>query len=304
MVANLPFNPNATVNAAGTFGIQWNGAIQGTAMPDPATRWALASGLLSQSETIPMWGGVGISELVPVPQGSPPLTPSQTLGGSISRATNISLVGAAASLTGFSVFDQAYGMIATPQSQVQMAGSGMQVMFYRLGSGSRIWVNMVPGLVSAQGVIITQQLSWDFLNQQLVPYSPAFASATISGATWASTSGGQTTFVVNTDYTTLLNAGDVINVSGVVNTGGTSTSAFNGQFVVASVTDATHVVVTQAAAVTPGTYASGGTVAAGGGALPVKILKTEIGNSMVVVYDPITGFANWNRAGSCALIQI
>lgn len=303
MVANIPFNPNSTLNAGGTFGVSWNGAIQGTAMDEPAVRFQQASGLLSQSETLPMWGGVGISELVPTPQGSPPITSSEILGGPISRATNISLVGAALSLTGFSVFNQAYGMIGSPQSPVQLAASGMQVMFFRLGSLARIWVNMVPGLVSAQGVIITQQLSWDFLNQQLVPYSPAFTSGTISAATWAATAGGQTTFTVNVDYTTMLNAGDIVNISGVVNTGGSSTAAFNGQFVVVSV-DATHIVVTQAAAVSPGTYASGGTVAAGGGALPVKILKTEIGNSMVVAYDPITGFATWNRQGSCALIQI
>lgn len=304
MVASIPFNPNNTINAPGSFGVTWNGAIQGTAMPDPAYRYNLRSGLLSQSETIPMWGGVGISETVPTPQGSPPITPSEVLGGTISRATNISLVGAAASLTGFSVFDQAYGMIATPQSQVSLAASGMQVMLYALGSGARIWVLMAPGLTTLQGAIITKQVSWDFVNQQLVPYAPAYGSATISGASWASTSGGQTTFTVNVDYTALLVAGDVITVSGVVNTGGTSTSAFNGQFVVASVTDATHLVVTQLAAASPGTYASGGSIAAGGGALPVQILKTEVGNSMVVAYDPITGFASWNRAGSCALIKI
>jgi hypothetical protein len=36
----------------------------------------------------------------------------------------------------------------------------------------------------------------------------------------------------------------------------------------------------------------------------VKIIDYNIGNSMTVVYNAATGFAIWNRAGSCALLEI
>jgi len=73
--------------------------------------------------------------------------------------------------------------------------------------------------------------------------------------------------------------------------------------VVVSITSTTIVVV-QLAAANPGTYSSGGSVGAGGGALPVRVLDVSIGNSMTVNYDPVTGFATWNRQGDVAIILI
>ena len=54
----------------------------------------------------------------------------------------------------------------------------------------------------------------------------------------------------------------------------------------------------------PGAYVGGGQVDAGGGALNVKVLDIQVGNSMTVNYDPVTGFATWNRNGSTAIILI
>jgi hypothetical protein len=293
MAAQISFNPVLTTNASGSFNIQSEGYFQGTALNDPAVRNALAGGVLATTETLPMWGGVGIAEFVP---GT---SPNPALGGNIKRAT--SLTGATA-LTGFSVFDQVHSMTTTPQSPVPLAGSSMSVNFYRLGSGARLALKAAPGLIALDGGIITQQVSWDFVGQQLVPYSPTYAANTITGAVWASTSGGRTTFTVSTDPTTLLDAGDVINVSGVVSTGGTGVG-FNGAFVVVSTTSTT-IVVTQAAASSPGTYSSGGSVAAGGGALACKVLEVALGNSMTVLYDAVTGFATWDRSGTTVVIQI
>lgn len=290
--------------AAGTFGITWDGLMVGFEMPDPPARNWLSGGWLANSETLPMWGGVAISEDVPTPPASPPLTPAQELGGQLIRATKIAA--GTGTATGISVFTQDYSMVLDPSigSEVPIAGSYNEVNFYRFGTNARVAVACNAALSSLQGGPVNAQVSWDFNLQQLVPYSPAFAQATISGASWASTSGGQTTFTVNVDYTALLSAGSVIEVSGVVNTGGTSTAAFNGQFVVASVTDSTHIVVTQLASGSPGTYASGGIVAAGGGAFPCRILKTSFGNSMVPVYNATTGALTWNRSGNAALILI
>jgi hypothetical protein len=224
------------------------------------------------------------------------------LGNDIKRATSIS---GALGITGFSVFDQNHSAINTPQSPVPLVLANMTMNFYRLGSGARIPVKCSPGLSSLRNGLISGStlVSWDYALQELVPYTAAYVANPITGAVWASTAGGQTTFTVTNDLSAVLSAGSVIDVSGVVNTGGTSTTAFNGNFVVVSV-GATTIVVTQLASVSPGTYASGGSVAAGGGNLPVKVLTIRSDNCMTVTYDPVTGYATWNTNDSCALILI
>jgi len=298
MSAQISFNPQLQTNAAGSFNAEASGYIQGMALDDPAARFNLAGGTVSSSETVPMWGGLGICENVDGATGAP----HKTLGSVLTRATSIGNTGTAGQLTGFSVFNQAHGMVTSPQSPVPLAGTGMQVNFYRLGSGIRIPVPCAAGLTSLQGSPVNQRVSWDFVNQELVPYTPAYSAATITGATWASTAGGETTFAVGTDLSAVLAAGSVIDVSGVVSTGGTG-AGYNGNFVVVSVTSTT-IVVYQPSASSPGTYSSGGTVAAGGGALPVKVLDFNIGNSMTVSYNATTGFATWNRSGNTALILL
>lgn len=300
MVANITFNPLITTNGLGSFNVQSDGFVQGQAMDDPSARYRLRGGVLSSAATLPMWGGVGISETTnPITNGSP----SGVMGGNITRATQIAgTAPAAGDLTGFSVFDQDYAMVNTPQSPVPLAGSGQSVHLYPFGSRARIALAIDPSLVTLEGNVISQQVSWDFVNQRLVPYAPYHAAVTITGATWASTGGGQATYTVGVDLTTFLTAGNDITVTGVVSTGAT-TDGYNGSWTVVSVT-ATTVVVSLPRASSPGTYSSGGTIAAFGGAVPCTILNVNIGNSMVVSYDTTTGFATWNRSGSCALVQI
>lgn len=296
-MATLSFNPYLQSSASGSFNTQSDGYIQGIALDDPSVRNYLAGGVLAAAETKPMWGGVGISELIGGEAGSP----AAVLGGLIGRATTLTAQ-AAGQLTGFSVFNQLHSSVSSPQSPVPLAGSGGQVNYYRIGSGARIAVKMSSGLINLQGELITSLVSWDFVNQQLVPYAPAYAANTITGAVWASTSGGRTTYTVSTDPSSTLTAGDVINVSGVVSTGGTGVG-YNGQKVVVSTTSST-IVVTDAASASPGTYSSGGQVDAGGGALNVRVLDVQNSNAMTVDYDPVTGFATWNRNGAAALILI
>lgn len=295
MSAQISINPVLTNNAQGSFQTQSDGYIQGVALDDPAVRNQLAGGYLVSAETLPMWGGVGISEIIPGGAN----TPARELGGGVSRATSIATptdTSTAGILTGFSVFNQDHAMINTPQSPVPLAATNMLVNFYRLGSLARIAVKCDPALISKQGKLITSLVSWDYVAQMLVAYSPAYTAAVVSGATW---SAGVATFTVNVDYQTLLSAGDRINVSGVVSTGGGS---YNGNWVVVDVPDATHVRVTMAS--TGGTFSSNGALAAGGGALPCKIIDVQATNCMTVLYDSATGFATWDRNGACALIQI
>ena len=171
-MSGITINPALTQNALGSFNVESVGFIQGQALDQPAIRNSLAGGILGPNETLPMWGGVGISEALSsgIGTGTIPETGSSgTLGGTITRATNVT-ANTAASLTGFSVFDQNYSAVNSPESPVPLSAPSMQVNFYRLGSGARIAVAMAPGLVDLRGNIITQKVSWDFVNQQLVPY--------------------------------------------------------------------------------------------------------------------------------------
>jgi hypothetical protein len=162
------FNPYVQTNAAGMFNIESDGFIVGTAMPDPAARFALSGGWLAAAETLPMFGGVGISENIPTERSTSPATPTRpdiALGEVIARAT------AAANHTGFSVFDQNYAAVNTPTSPVPTVGSGGLVNFYRLGSGIRVALAIDPTLVTLEGGLITQQVSWDYTNQKIIAFA-------------------------------------------------------------------------------------------------------------------------------------
>jgi len=295
MVATNGF-PNLTTAGQGLFnGASSVGMIQGQADPDPATRFALRAGIVSNNETVPMWGGIGIYAYIPPISAS---GPRSALGMSLGRATALT---GSTGLVGFSVFDQGYNMVNDPSNPVPTSGSGQSLNWYPLGSRARIAVACDPALINLRGGELNQQVSWDFTGQRLIPFSATYPQTTITGAVWASTSGGQTTFTVGTDLTSFINAGDDINVSGVVNTGGTSTSAFNGAFTVVSITSTT-IVVTQLAAASPGTYASGGIVLAGGGALPVTVLDVQPTGNMTVVNT--AGVITYNYSGACAKIQL
>jgi hypothetical protein len=216
MVANLTMNPILTTNAGGTFTVTFDGYMQGMAMDDPAMRNQLTGGLLAESETIPMFGGIPITESIPAPVtvGTQTFTMDPALNTIVTRATT------AANMTGISVFNQNHAALNTPQSQVPQSLSGMIVMLYRFGSLARIPLAADPALIATlAGIIISPTaLLWDATNQWIT-------SAAAGGA---------------------------------------------------------------------------------GIALPVatKLIGFNAGNSMTVVYDPVTGYSNWNRQGNAVLLQI
>jgi len=296
-------NPLPTSNAAGTFITSTAGYIQGTALQDPAVRFALAGGILGPNETLPMWGGVGVAEAVTPVSATKPF-PVPNLGGYITRATTLSLNNAG-TLTGFSVFDQDHAMINSPQSPVPTAAPGMGVNFYRLGSGARIAVRIDPAYAAGLlGGTITQQSSWDFNDQLLQAYDASTATYSVTSMTWSSTNGGQVA-VVMAGANPVTAVGDVINVSGATNTGTGSLSLLNGEHTVNTWTDNTHFTF-----LLPGTSAVWGTIGGtivlnyGTGLLGVKILDVQVGNSMTVVYNPVTGNCTWQYAGNTAIILI
>jgi hypothetical protein len=291
---NITVNPALTSNALGSFNVSASGLVQGTAYPDPAIRYSLAGGILLAAETIPMWGGVGIYETVPNPMAV--LGARDNLGPQVGRAN--SLTGSKA-LTAFSVFDQAYGMLNSPQSPVPLAASGGQVMYYRLGSKARIAVACDAALVSLQGGIINAQVSWDFTNQLLVPYNAS--ALTISSGTYNNATG-----VVTLTMSAPINfgPGDDVAVSSLTGTG--AFASLNGNFTALAGTTGSTVVYNAGAALGASTI-TGGSLSLGSGAgsaLPVSVLDVVASNCMTVNYNATTGFATWNYSGACAVILI
>lgn len=294
MVATIPFNPYATQVAAGSFNTQSVGYVQGIAMDDPSARYRLAGGVLASSETKPMWGGVGISETTSPVTGGPA---GGETGGNITRATT-QTDAATGQLTGFAVFDQNYAAVSSPSSEVPLVGTGGMVNFYRLGSRARIAVAIDDSLVNLEGVVITQHVSWDFVNQRLVPF---LGTLTISSGTYSTTT-GIVTLTMSAPIT--FGPGDAVIVSGLTGTG--AFASLNGTFTALAGTAGSTVVYNAGASLGAATI-TGGSLTLGSGAssaLPVKILNVSIGNSMVVNYNATTGAATWNRSGSCALIQL
>lgn len=155
----ISFNPFSTTNGGGLFGIQSDGYVQGVALDDPASRNYLAGGTLAGTETLPMFGGVAITELIPTA-----IAGTNGTGGSIKRAT------ALANITGFSVFNQQTNGVITTSSNVPLLANGQTVNFFRFGSHARVAVKCDPTLVGDDGLIISTQVSWDYANQQLIAY--------------------------------------------------------------------------------------------------------------------------------------
>lgn len=292
MSSQIAFNPVLTTNAAGSFNIESTGYIVGNAMADPATRYQLAGGVLATTETLPMWGGVALNELVGQ-SGYSSTAPAGALGTVVGRATVLGGAGVAGSITAFSVFDQNYSAINTPQSPVPLSGSGMPVHLYRLGSNARIGLQINSAL-TIPGQPINYPVSWDFVNSQITTYQAAYLANVTTAATWASTSGGQAIFTTTSAHG--VGVGQYVVMSGF------TPSGYNGTWLTVAGTTGSTIVVTMT--VNPGAVSVEGQLNAGGGVLPVKLLDVNIGNSMTVAYNATTGFATWNRSGNVALVQI
>jgi hypothetical protein len=315
MSAQIGFNPYATTNAAGSFNTTSEGYAQGFMLDDPAIRFELAGGtyLGSSQPLVPMIGGAAITEGIRDGTGGTGTSPTgaqNSLGTFIDYASTVTAASTAnaslGQITGFSVLNQMYHGLTTPQSPVPTFPANSGVGFFRLGSGARIAVAMDPGLVGATGSLITSYFSWDFNTQTLTPYDASTGTVTVNSMVYATTNGGQIAIV--TAAATLVKAiGDVINISGATTGGTGGNTAVNGNFVVNTFTDNQHFTVSatnSGGAAYYGTIAGSPVINQGQGVLPVKVLEFDIGNSMTVQWDPVNLVATWNRNGSCAVILL
>lgn len=270
MSSSVSYNPYVTTRANESFSVSSEGVTQGVAMDDPTVRNLLAGGYVSSSETLPMWGGIAIQELIGLRPGA------GVRGNELQRATDVS------NITGFTVYNQAHHLITFPASPAPSGGAGMSMHFYRLGSKARIPLKASASLVNDAGELITTQVSYDFGAGHVVPYMANSVNVT-ADAVYAS---GVVT--VTTASAHGLVTGAYATLTGFVPTG------YNGTYPV-TVTSATT--FTYTLATDPGVQTTGGTVTAGGGALPVRVLQVYTSNARVVEYDATLNVTRWNNAG-------
>jgi hypothetical protein len=286
MTQPIIINPILTTNANSGFGVDWGGGFQGVAMPDPATRCALRNGILSTSETLPLWGGLPINEVL-----------GNVLGSTIARATSVS------NITGFSVFDQGYAALSSPQSPVPLIYPGGTISFYRLKSGARLWLPCALN-IGGPGSSFNSKLSWDFVGMRAVPYAAPYGAATPTSTSYNSTTGVVTLTFASAPAVA---AGNWLGLAGYVN----SAAVLNGSWQVLSQSSTTVALNFEAyLTITIGDLAAGSpTTTAGGGALPIQGVDAVslYGDSITVGYDAATGFAYWNRdaiIGSNAILVV
>lgn len=296
--ANISLNPMLVTTASGTFSTQSEGYIQGTFLDDPAVRYALSGGVLMTSETIPMWGGVGIFENVSYPPIQTSF-PQDNLGSLVGRATTTALV------QGFSVFNQSHSWITSPQSTAPSAGINMGVNYFRIGSGARIVVKADPALATLEGAAVNaaNMFSWDCTAQVLQPYQAATTTAAVTSITVAA--GGLATVTMTGAFPWTIVAGDTVVFSGATNSGTAPVGLLNTAQKVVTVNSQTS--FTFQLPTNQGTWLTiAGTIVVNyfGTSLAVKLLGLNIGNSMVVTYDPVNNYVNWDRAGTTAVILI
>ena len=297
-MSTISFNPTVTTNAAGSFGVSSDGWMQGTFVDDPAIRNELVTGYVEPNETLPMWGGIAISDFVPPGASGTTTNMDFSMGPALKRATSVTAPTTGQSnngqVTGITVFNQAHNMIQSPQSPVPVALLNNTISFFRMGSGARIAVAVDPALINLEAYLTTSLVSWDYVAQMLIPYNAAYNANVITAASWASTSGGQVTFTTTTNHGVAVGADFEIT--------GMTPAGYNGRFIAVAGTATNSLVAALTA--NPGASTVQGTLVAGGGALPCKVIEVQKANSMTVNYNATTGAATWNRSGSTAIILI
>jgi hypothetical protein len=125
---------------------------------DPTSRPWLMQGQVYDSVSMPLYGGMAIEELVPVPGSAN----GNGLGPILNLSSN------AATITGFTVFNQGHNMLMAPGNLVPQSAGGMSIMFFRMGTNARIWVGIdAAGIAAVEGNPINTTVYWDHTNHIL-----------------------------------------------------------------------------------------------------------------------------------------
>jgi hypothetical protein len=164
---SLTYNAGTVTNAQNTFYATSNGAVQGFFQDDPAVRFQLRSGIVSPSQSTPLWGGMGIAVNLP----------TATAEHDSFKAV-LSLATSQANLMGFTVWNQSLAVVLNPsvQNPVPQAAAGGggsipggAINFFLLGSNAQIWVQCSSAVAALfKSGAYNQAAYWDYTNQVLL----------------------------------------------------------------------------------------------------------------------------------------
>lgn len=155
----LSISPYITNQPQNTFLLNSQGFVQGVALDDTPSRMWLKGGTLLSTQTLPMWGGVPITELI-----NQMGTNSEGTGPVVARSTT------QANTTGWAVFNQAHSMVIGSGNTVPISSAREYVSFYSNGSNARIAVQCdtsITGLAGTTTVAVESLgglLYWDTTN--------------------------------------------------------------------------------------------------------------------------------------------
>lgn len=147
-------NPYVSGNFPDTFVQDSKGFVQGTYAANAVSKNLLTVGKLASTETLPMWGGVAVQELMATDESGV---------NQIKRATNY------ATTTGFSVSAQTYHALVTTDNTVPVVPVGSDVQFFRLGSKARIYLPIDPAL-DLTTLQIGEPVSFDFTTGEIIAF--------------------------------------------------------------------------------------------------------------------------------------
>jgi hypothetical protein len=155
----VPQNYGTTTNTA-SFLLDTQGYVQGQVFDDPVSRLWLANGTVVSNSSIPIWGGLPITEQINVTGSA-----AEGLGPVVALATSQT------NCTGFTTFLQQAHMVISPGSPAPTVGPYNSVGFFRLTTNQRVVVACDPALVSsisgAGDAINSQALYWDTTNYRI-----------------------------------------------------------------------------------------------------------------------------------------
>lgn len=151
---DINFHPFKTRGAfGGLFNVESRGLTQGDAQDDPAIRLQLCAGMLDSKLAEPVWGGIGVTECI--------AKATENITGSVIKLATQNACNA------FTVFNQAFHGITTPDNPVPLYLAGGSVHYYRIGSGARIPLPIsaaVAALADGSNTVAANGFVWDLTN--------------------------------------------------------------------------------------------------------------------------------------------
>lgn len=172
-MSGVNINMMPTTNAGGGFFATSDGYIGGfISHPDPTARAKMRVGTIAPAAAPYLPGASGLFYGGIAVQATTRLTDASLADPILNRAQGL------ASLTGFSVFDKSAAGVQTPQSPCPLYGAGQALAFFDIGSGAVIALPISNANAAALlGAQDNTQLSWDFTNDVVIPYTAAGANA-------------------------------------------------------------------------------------------------------------------------------